>query len=263
MTKHLPVLEHAPWSPSKAALAAKCALAFKFQYVDKVKVEKGSSVSRVGVAVHRAQELLFLNYKVDDAIALSIQEAKTLTVKEEETVKTFAQAMSDFYNRITVFGKTHAVTNQLTEQKWAVTAEFTPCEFDSEEAMIRGVVDMGLLVNDDRLIVIDHKSGRVKPLSEYGVQLDVYTIMGQAHYPQIKSTQCAIHFVAESKLTWSKPKNAEHIVNVLRPWLLNYLTSRAEDATTEAPRVGRHCNWCEYRRLCSAWNSENNDSTRK
>jgi ATP-dependent exoDNAse (exonuclease V) beta subunit len=256
MLKSLPVLVNAPWSPSKASLAARCGLAFKYQYVDKIKVEQKSSVSRVGVTVHRAQELLFLNHKVDDAIALSIKEAADLTTKEEETVKTFAQALSDFYNRILAFNKTHAVTEQFTEKKWAITPDFTPCDFASEEGMIRGIVDMGMLVENERLIIIDHKSGRVKPLTEYGVQLDVYTVMGQAHYPQIKSTQCAIHFVAQSKITWASPRNAEHITNVLRPWLMGYLTNRAEDAANEAPRMGRHCSWCEYKKLCPSWNSE-------
>lgn len=252
----LPLLEYAPWSPSKMGQASKCALAFKYKYIDKIRSDFKSSAAQIGTTVHRVQELLFLGKEVEEAFEQSFLETKNLTSVEKEKVKTFAGALMAFYNRVKQFQEKHTVTELFTECKWAMTEEFTSCDFFADTGIIRGVIDMGMLVNNDRLIVIDHKSGRVKPVSEFGTQLDIYTLMAHAHYPEVKSVQCAINFLAVERVVWNPPRTKETIITVLRPWLLSSLNTCAKNVEGFSPHIGRHCNWCEYADICPEQNTE-------
>ena len=113
---------------------------------------------------------------------------------------------------------------------------------------------MGLRLKNGTLIIIDHKSGRVKPVYEFGTQLNVYSIMGLAHFPEATQVQCAIHFMAEESIQWDKPHTPTHIIETLQPWLIDYLNKSTEAVEGFLPRKQTLCNWCEYKAICTEWN---------
>lgn len=252
MSKQLPLLKYGPWSPSKASLAGTCALAFNYRYVDKLPMGPVGTPAKVGVTVHRAQELVFTGIHVTEALNTAISESESeLTHKEKEQIKTFAQALIDFEERINKFKKNYPVKQVLLESKWAVTRNYEPCEFFDKEAIIRGIVDMGLVLESGHVIIIDHKTGRVRPAAYYQTQLQFYTVMSLAHFPDLKGVQCALHYVAHGKLEWSNPVKPSYIKDVLQPWLIDYLNRKSERADTIAPTVGNHCKWCDFRSICT------------
>jgi putative RecB family exonuclease len=249
---HLPL--YSPWSPSKADLAARCPLAFKYRYVDKLKSGPKGTPAKVGTAAHLAQELVFKGDTVKIALDKAVAESKDpLTHKEEEQLRSFAQSLLDFEQKIKKFTARHPVKGVLLEKKWAITADFTPCDFFAEDGMIRGIIDMGLLLESEHLVIIDHKSGRQRPLKHYGTQLDIYAVLSHAHYPEVNGVQCAINFMAHDEVVWGAPKSVQYITKTLRPWLLGYLNSRAENVSDYTARTGRHCSWCDHRALCPEW----------
>lgn len=252
MSKHLPLVKYGPWSPSKAALATTCALAFKYRYIDKVATGPRGSAASIGVAVHRAQELVLQGIHVTEAMDTAILETEAdLTHKDKEKVKTFAQALIDFETRIRQFELSFPVKYKLLENKWAVTKDYEACDFFDERGIVRGIVDMSLVLESGHVIIIDHKTGRVRPAAYYTTQLHFYTVMALAHFPDLKGVQCALHYVAHSKLEWSNPVKPSYIKDVLQPWLIDYLNKKSIKAETPDATVGKHCDWCDFRTTCT------------
>jgi len=232
-------------------MAARCGLAFKYRYIDKVKGGPRGTPAKVGVTVHRAQELVFEGIRVKEALAQAIVDVEEdLTHKEEEKVRTFATSLISFKAKVARFTERFPAKEVFLERKWAVTPDFVPCDFFDPEGMVRGIVDMGILLENGYLIIIDHKSGRLRPMTYYGTQLDVYSIMSHAHFPEVKGVQCALNFMANDQVKWGKPKTAEYITQVLRPWLIKYLNDRASSVASFAAKLGTHCKWCDYRDIC-------------
>lgn len=251
MTKSLPLLKYAAWSPSKASLAGTCPLAFKYRYIDKVRVGEKGTPAKIGVTVHRALELLLGGQAIHDSLTVAIQESEDqLTHADQETVRTFTQSMLDFQKRINKFIVGNPVKEVLLESKWAITAGFESCEFFSDDSIVRGVVDMSLVLKNDYVIVLDHKTGRVRPASYYKTQLDFYTVMALAVFPHLKGVQCALHYVAHGKIEWGDPVTPRYINEVLQPWLLNYLNKKSERVDAADATPGVHCRWCDFREIC-------------
>lgn len=252
MSKSLPLLKYAAWSPSKASLAATCPLAFKYRYIDKVPTGNKGTAAKVGVTVHRALEFLLSGDNIGDSLDKAIAESEgELTHADQEKVRTFAQNMLEFQKRIKKFTVSNPLKATHLECKWAVTPAFKSCAFDDVEGAIRGIVDMGLELQNDYVIVIDHKSGRVRPASYYKTQLDFYTVMALAVFPHLKGVQCALHYVAHGKLEWGSPVKPQYIREVLQPWLLSYLNKKSERIDTAIATPGMHCRWCDYRDICA------------
>ncbi len=254
MSKQLPLVKYGPWSPSKAALADSCSLAFKYRYIDKLPTGPKGTPAKVGITVHRAQELLFKDHEVTAALDTAIAEsAEELTHKETEQVRTFAQNLIEFGDRITKFGKNYPIKEILLENKWAMTADFEPCDFFDPRGVVRGVVDMGLVLENGHVIIIDHKTGKIRPAQYYLTQLHFYTVMALSQFPDLKGVQCALHYVAHGKLEWSDPVKPSYIRQVLRPWIIDYLNKKSERADSPEGKPGRQCTWCDYRNICTVW----------
>lgn len=251
MSKTLPLAKYAAWSPSKATLAGTCPLAFHYRYVDKVSTGPKNTPAKVGVAVHYVLELLLGGQPINDALeAALVKEDHELTHSEQEQVRKFTNNVIEFDNRIRAFTENTSVNQILLENRWAITSEFTACEFGDPAGIMRGIVDMSLVLDSGHVIIIDHKTGRLRAPSYYQTQLDFYTVMALAHFPDLKGVQCALHYVAHGRLEWGNPVKPAHIRDVLQPWVLSFLNKRAESVDAAVATPGRHCTWCDFRTIC-------------
>lgn len=257
MKKSLPLINYAPWSPSKADLASRCPLAFKYRYIDKIKPEVRNTYAKKGTVIHKAQELVLDGKPAKLAFDQAIEEEKELTTSEIEEVKTFIDPVVAFKKRIDAFTNNNPVKEIRNECEWAITPDFEPCDFFSPDVMIRGIVDFALLLEDDHLIIIDHKSGKVKPLSNFATQLNIYTVMGKVFYPHVKGIQCAIHFVAKEKIVWAEMRKPQYVESVLKPWIKEYLNDKALGVEGFNARLGWHCGFCDYKETCPSYQAEN------
>jgi hypothetical protein len=232
-------------------MAATCSLAFKYRYVDKLETGPKGAAAAIGVAAHKAQELHLAGIKIGQALDEAIDESKdVLTENEIEKVKSFAYAIESFTKKIDDFKVKHKVAEVLVEKKFAITPDFQPCDFFDERGMLRGVVDFCLLLESGHAVIIDHKTGKPRPIDYYGAQLDTYAVMAKVHYPELKGVQYALHFMASSEIVWAPPKSATHVVDVLYPWLLNYVIQRENFVKTYVAKPGFYCKWCDYRNVC-------------
>lgn len=256
---NLPVLmNQAPWSPSKVDKAMQCALAFHYRYTDKVK-QSSNTYSRIGTAAHRAQELILEGSGATDALKIAVDESTDLTNAEIEKVRMFRDALVGFHKKLERFKHKHGVTKVMLEEKWAITSNFEPCDFFDKTGMVRGVVDLALLTKDGYVIVIDHKSGKKKPVDKFQLQLDTYAVMALAHFPECKGVQPALHFMAHEKILWDSMRERDHITDVLQPWLQQRLTRAGEKVVDRTPGTGWWCGWCDYKSMCPAWDEDGDE----
>jgi len=250
---HLPLLQYAPWSPSKAELASNCGLAFKYRYIDKIRVETKGSAAKIGTTVHRVQEHALKGETVNAALEAALKEfSHELTSVEVEKVRSFSPNVDAFKTRMDKLASKHPFKQVFIEQTWAINANFEACDYADPAAMIRGIVDLAVLLESGQLLIIDHKSGRPWPITKYLTQLDIYAIMGLAHVPALTAVQCGVHYVVNADLKWIDVRKVSYIKAVLQPWLLNMLNARATRLQGYTATTGKHCSWCDYRKSCPA-----------
>lgn len=249
------VLKHAPWSISKAGTIEKCSTQFDYKYgPNKIKELVQYQQATVGVAVHKALEMALDGTMVKTAFRHAIDQCG-LTTNEAEEVMSFYDQVDRFVKKMLAFQKTHGVLpqNRYIERRWALKADFTKTDFFDKTGFFRGVVDFGMLTAANDLVIIDHKSGKQKPLEEYAAQFKSYCLMALAMIPSLRGVQTAVNFVQTDQLVWNKYVTAEVITKEYRPWLVDYLTKSCAGLLKPPIAIkGWYCDYCGYKPICTA-----------
>jgi len=241
---------HAPWSHSKSDLAGRCPRAFKYRYVDKQPRHEGSA-AKVGTVGHRVLEKALAGTPPLQALEESIVEFPSLTTTEERSVRKLLPPIIAFLNRIDGFKDKQPVEQMLLEQQWAIGHDYKPCGYDDPAALFRGALDLTFVLGGGRVLIIDHKSGRLRPPDYYALQLETYAVLAQAHIPNLRSVQVALHYVAFEKVEWTPPYPANRIKELYKPRLLKVLKDRAEGLREYEPKPSKKaCQFCDYKQLC-------------
>lgn len=250
------VLAQAPWSISKAGVIEKCSMQFDYKYgPKKIKELKVYQQATVGVAVHKVLELALEGHAVKAAFRHAIDQGE-LTTNEAEEVMTFFDQVDRFVKKMTAFQAKHGVLpqNRYIEKRWALKPDFTGTEFFDKKGFFRGVVDFAMLTARNDLIIIDHKSGNEKPISEYDAQFRTYCLMAVAKIPNLRGVQTAINFTKTDHLVWNPYVKAEAVTSEYRPWLVEYIT-KCCDGLLRAPVAvkGWYCDYCGYKPICTVF----------
>ena len=87
------------------------------------------------------------------------------------------------------------------EHKMALSAEKTPCDFDSADYWVRGIVDL-LVVDNDQAYIIDYKTGSNKYPDPK--QLQLMALMAFEHFPQLQQIHAGLLFVAHNHFVTSE-----------------------------------------------------------
>ena len=88
--------------------------------------------------------------------------------------------------------------NRYAELEMAITADKKPCDFNDNNAWVRGIGDL-VIVNKDRAFYIDYKTGSNKyPDTD---QLELMALLTFAHYPDIDKVNAALLFVVKESIT--------------------------------------------------------------
>jgi hypothetical protein len=248
------VLQHAPWSISKAGVIEKCSAQFDLKYgPNKIKELVQYNAATVGVAVHKALELALDGNPVKIAFRHAIDQCGLTTNEAEETMAFYDQ-IERFVKKMALFQQKHGVLpqNKYIERKWALKHDFTATEFFDKKGFFRGVVDFGMLTAANDLVIIDHKTGKQKELKEYEAQFRSYCLMALAKIPDLRGVQTAVNFVQTDQLVWNKYVTAETIKTEYRPWLIEYLTKSCAGLLKPPIAVkGWYCDWCGYKPICT------------
>ncbi len=250
------VLRHAPWSVSKVGSLEKCQKQYELKYIKKVPEGPSMKTGRIGTFVHAVLERGLRN-DVDDIIKLreyllEVTANNKSANHENEYLDAleFLPACTKFIQRIRTFKINQNIVKIYIEHQLAMTSDFRPCEFRDKESFLRGVIDLALLTESNNLIVIDHKTGRPRPILNHYDQIYNYALMCNANF-DIKGVQGIIHYVGVDELSRMPLMPVEEINSKLKPWLVTYLNRITSKIllleNKEAPAVtGWLCEWCSY-----------------
>jgi hypothetical protein len=132
----------------------------------------------------------------------------------------------------------------------------------ASKPLLRGVIDHAMRTSDDYLIVLDHKSGKKKPIAEHSTQFYAYMALALVNFPWVQGVQSGIHYIGEPKVDWfprfdGKPGawQRDEISRTMFPWLRQFLNRTALKlgvVDTGAPRAetGWQCGFCGYLAHC-------------
>lgn len=248
------ILQFAPWSISKVGQLEKCLRHYKFKYLEKHPQGPAGAAARIGSVVHYALEI-GLEKNATDSLDAALEKAAVskelaLTTGELDKARAYLPAAHDFIKRVSTFREKMKVKQVLIESEWAILPTFEATPYANKAALLRGKVDFAMITGDDMLIILDHKTGKKKIVTEHMPQLYSYAIMGLATYP-VRGVQCGIHYVGSPDLQLLPGMSTEEIHQKLHPWLLNYLNSKApriEELLTgdPSPSVGWECEFCDF-----------------
>ena len=286
------VLEHAPWSISKSEVIGKCSLQYAFKYgnggIQKTAELIPYQAATIGVVVHKTLELSLSdsfdlsNPKIPPETRVKTSMAMALDTYPYEEKKPVAPLTHDeieqvqgYFDQIVAYVKKiddrktrFNVYQTLQERRWGITPDFKSSEFFdpwpkevapgepkppvNHKVFFRGVVDYAMLLRSHHAVIIDHKSGKVKPLDKTAAQTRAYCVMALANHPELLGVQTAINYIMFNEEPWNPHVTAAIIRDTYHPWLINFVLTNGRNLLHSEPRPqkGWWCSWCGYRPVC-------------
>lgn len=248
------VKKYTPWSISKAQTAKQCPHKFWFNYVKKEKRKAPVKFDAIkGRAGHRALEYILSGRPVAISLKFAAEEFK-LTTNETEELNFFQPAMENFVRRFNHYCKKNGAKEVLVERELAVDFEGNKTGYWDKNCFIRGLADVIVLFqNKPYALILDHKTGKVRRMSEYREQFAVYRMMLKAHYPYLQKIMTGVNWVQGDSIELSNfvevPDQGPLIADVLS--ICNELTQYSNNF--DEMRESKLCGWCDFRFICPAF----------
>lgn len=130
---------------------------------------------------------------------------------------------------------------QYPEHKMALTAEKVPCEFDSPDYWVRGIVDL-LVIDGMQAYIVDYKTGSNRYPDPK--QLKLMGLMTFAHFPEVQHIKAGLLFVAHNSFMSEEYDrgDAPKLWEVFAPTLKRLELSFLNDSWPA--RATPLCGWC-------------------
>ena len=244
-------------SKSKINTFLRCPRSFKYIYIDKLEDEIGEA-AQIGLNVHEYAENIAKELMNRDIITESLIFDIMLELYpfDEEEFSDDQHALS----LLTFF------IDALIEQNYKIFS--VEGRVDDEEDQLRGIVDLVLEDQDTgELFVIDYKTGKVKAISNFRLELCIYRKLIEHKYPDRKVVSAAIFFTqnasykgfnfAESQKKGSYVTEEEYnlvfdLINEIRTLIDNEYSSPHRDDISKNQRYSFCRNYCNFYEQCKA-----------
>lgn len=251
------------WSVSKLKTLEKCPLQFFLQYCVKLAVvgeeDPDSVLNRnAGSALHRILELMFEGHTFAEAEEMGRAEnIEAVTPERWAFVEKHYPNVKSFRRRMGVFEENHPIDYIEPELKIAITRDYKPTGFFSEDAYFRGVIDLPIQLLNDDAIVIDHKRGGSPAygLKYHQAQLSTYHVLYHFGHRRVRGIQSGIHFMEAGSVVMGKYTKGTDIENLMPAWLDAKIETAVKNVTeAEAfyPVKGTACTYCNFKPMCRA-----------
>jgi len=248
------------FSNSRLNTYEQCPLKYKYQYIDKIKIEKADTVEAfMGSRVHEALEKLYKDLKLQKLNSLgnllayfNSQWEKHWTddikiVKKDYTAenyrKTGERCIADYYNRYAPF----------KERVLGIeTVEYINLDPEGE---FKWNVRMDRLddAGSGRYEIHDYKTAGSLPKQQKkdeDRQLALYSIWVKENFRDAKSVDLVWHYLVFGKEIRSARTDEQ--LEELRTETLESVKKTVN--AREFPAVeSNFCNWCEYQSMCPKW----------
>jgi RecB family exonuclease len=132
--------------------------------------------------------------------------------------------------------------NAEAEKQFAIDLDWKPVQFFDKNARFRGVIDI-YAKNNDRAVVLDWKSGKVR---DYSDQVRVYAAVSFAIDEELQSIKPVISFIDHKKEV-EYPSIPREVYPSIRAELERRMATIDNDSVF-APNPNFLCRWCHYRK---------------
>jgi putative RecB family exonuclease len=252
------------FSHSKIGAYEKCKLRYKFQYIDRIKVEAEDTIETyLGSMVHEALEKLYRDKRFEklmrqeellayfNKIWKENWKDSIIIVKKDYTAENYRKMgerqLIDYYYRHKPFDKGRIIGLE--------TVEYLPLDKEGKykfHIRIDRLMDMG----NGRYEVHDYKTGSTLSTQEEldkDRQLAMYSQWVRQNFKDFEKVRLVWHFLA-----FDKEMDSTRTKEDLEKLAENILTQIAEiEGTEDFPAAVSHlCNWCLYKPICPQWKHE-------
>ena len=250
------VLDHAPWSASKADTANQCPYKFNLQYKQKKKMNvPPSKEALIGTAVHTALEYaLGGKQTVARCFKMAIVEHR-LTTTEIEDVKAFQPIAENFLRKFKNYCVRHNTSKPILEEQLGVDIYGNSLGFWDKKVLMRGVIDVSLIFSGKpHALILDHKTGKDHALKYFTNQFNTYSLLIKARTPELEEVKLGINFMKADRVEFKNEMQDVRDIQILMDKVISFLNDSTTDAS-ENPnlvRSGPLCDWCQFISICPA-----------
>lgn len=233
-------MKYNPYSYSKIQTFESCAMKFKYQYIDKIKVDIDNKALRKGIMVHRMLEknsydIKFFNSNVIDDDYL---EAKNIFENFKKNSK--------YYNKF----------KSKNEVDFSISQGFeNTTSFFDKTSLIRGKIDYVYFDDDGVLNIVDFKTGKYRTLEEQSEnQLKLYAIFIFLKNEKINEIKCSYDYVEHNKIETILFKR-EFLEEYKKTF--NDYFNKIESTQEFKKNISPLCDWCNFKEHCKPSANEN------
>jgi len=257
------------YSHSKLSTFEQCPFKYKLRYIDKIKpvIEK-TIESHLGSAVHDTLEWLYNSVKENPNKEISLDEIITyysikwqdefsdeiLVVKKEMSAKDYFNKGVEFL--INYFQEHSPFKDGTIECEKRITIDL------DENTKLQGFIDRLVYdIDSGKYEIHDYKTANQLPTQEKmdnDRQLALYSIAIKELYGHDKEVLLIWHYLAHKQKIISKRTN-EQLENLKQE--TKELIEKIENTKYFPANKSILCEWCEYKDVCPAWNSNSSHST--
>jgi len=250
------------YSHSKLGTFQQCKQKYKFQYVDRVKVESKDTIETfLGGLVHKTLEKLYKDLKFQklntkEELLNFFKECwnkefndKILIVKKDYKKENYFEMgikfISDYYEHYKPF-------NNLTTL--GIETEYRLELDDGNSYHVR--MDRLSCDKDGNYYVCDYKTNnQLKPQEELDEdrQLAMYSLWVKNNFNDCKNVKLVWYFLAFDKEMISE-RNEEQLLNLKLD--VQNIIKEIESCNNFLTTISNLCDWCAYKSLCPAWKHE-------
>jgi putative RecB family exonuclease len=253
------------YSHSKISCFEQCPLKFKFKYIDKIKILERSIEALLGFCVHSVLEYLYnekklgKNPSIDEIITIYSDCWKE---NYNENIKIVKKDLNskDYFNKGIKFLMNYYTQNYPFEDNTIETEKKVEIMLGENKKLI-GYIDRLVQNSENKKIEIhDYKTANNLPMQkdiDNDRQLALYSLAIKEEFGKNKDITLVWHYLAHNKKIISK-RTEEQLENLKKEIL--EIIEKIESAENFPPCPSKLCDWCEYKKICPVWNSENKEN---
>lgn len=233
-------MKYAPYSFSKISTHQNCAMRFKLQYVDKIKMPwvKNKALEKGGF-IHHIIEKRLLNEDVRSAIT-------NYKITEHDSYKDMLPLIKDILLSDRMKRYTESTYPKYVEEGFGLYIDSKGIELGTYKKMngisptIRGYIDF--MIDEGKTVrIIDHKTGKFKE-DQNKLQLLIYFLVAVLKFPNATNFIVQFDFVEHNKsieFEFSRDmfeENAREVMSVIK----------SVETDNEFKKQDTFCNWCPF-----------------
>lgn len=203
------------WSYSKYNTYCQCPRKIKYRYVDGLPDPAGPAADR-GTRIHKLAE---------DYVTRQLEHFPVELVLFSKQLR--------YLRRI----------RATAEQEWALNSNWEQVPWDAPDMWCRGKVDCTYRTKEGVQIVIDYKTGKVRP--EHESQLSFYALLSFLVFPEVNEVGTMLWYLDHGTET-AKTYKRSQVEHLKRHWaeVTHSLLTDTEFPTNPSPL----CNYCAFSR---------------